>query len=115
MLIHTLTSTLCTSLLSPLPLRSPLLLTERVSLLPRKHSRTLVNRRSKRRDNPLNDVMHRTALRKPRRELDHVALTQGVLRVCNEEVGYFAVGFADLGVVGGVVVGDADGAVHFAD
>lgn len=59
--------------------------------------------------------MHPSTLGIPGRELDDVTLAQGVVRICHEVTGDFREGLAQVRVPDTVVVGDADGAVHFAD
>lgn len=58
---------------------------------------------------------HIATLRKPRRELDDVALAEGIARVGDEVVRDARVGLAEVGIPDCVAVGDADGAVHAAD
>lgn len=103
------------SLLSPLHLLCPLARSLRFPLLPRQNSWAFLNPRSERRNDPLDDVSHATALWCSGRELNHVSLAQRVARVGDQVGRHLGVCLADVGVVDGVAVGDADGAVHLAD
>lgn len=58
---------------------------------------------------------HIATLREPRRELDDVALAEGIAGVGDEVVRDARVGLAEVRVPGRMAVADADGAVHAAD